>query len=101
MTSEHRKTWKDILYVPNDDRYWTFGENYARWLRVAKILYGPGDETKTSREQRAEELFGTINGPPIPIKWISEYPELLLGSYFPCKNTFLHKCYHKIINMDV
>ena len=100
MTSEHRKMWKDILYVPNDHRYWTFGENYARWLQVAKILFGPGDETKASREQRAEESFGTINGPPIPTKWMSEYPELLLVRFLvPIFHAKIHFCTNVITRL--
>ena len=100
MTTEHRDTWKYILYVPSEDRYWTFGEGLARSPRVDKILLGPGDETKASREKRSEDLYGTINGPPIPTRWISQYPELLTVRFLvPIFHAKIHFCTNVITRL--
>ena len=32
ITIERRETWTDGLYVKDNKRFWTVGDNYKRWL---------------------------------------------------------------------
>ena len=78
VTQESRDDWKRILYVQQEQRYWTIGQNVERDEGINAIMQHPGEETLTSRRLRAEEKFGSINGPPLPAKYLSEFPEVLL-----------------------
>ena len=100
VTQEDREEWKTILYVKQKQRYWTVGENLGRSEGIEGIMNAPGPETATSRRIRASETYGTINGPPLAAKYMTEFPEVLLIRFIiAIFHAKIHFCTHVISKM--